>query len=163
MIHSWLCARKINTSKPSGPEGKGRPVFKKHKMNDLQSTMHFSACMDEEEGLFYVSSPKDLAHKLGCWQGINRWRELRTTELGFPKLTRKSKKWPSSIAVQRVHKAKASLAVAIQQHKANTGGSASRKCSEVAPVQGRDPLAQWQCQSSELGRAGASQHTKVLH
>lgn len=111
----------------------------------------------------FFTSPKDLAHKLGCWQGIKRWRELRTTELGFPKLTRKSKKWPSSIAVQRVHKAKASLAVAIQQHKANTGGSASRKCSEVAPVQGRDPLAQWQCQSSELGRAGASQPTKVLH
>lgn len=36
----------------------------------------------------FLTSPKDLLHRLGYWQRINGWSKLGTIELGFTKLSK---------------------------------------------------------------------------
>lgn len=125
MIHSWLSARKINTFKTSGPKGKGRPLFKKHKINDLQSRIQFPAYVDEEEGLLYVSQRFSAqTWILAVHQQMGGTRNYRA---GICKTHCKEQEMTPYIAVHRVHKAKSRLAVGIQQHKTNTAGSGYRE------------------------------------
>lgn len=157
MIHSWLSARKINTFKTSGPKGKGRPLFKKHKMNDLQSRIQFSAYMDEEEGLFYISQRfSALTWILAVHQQMEGTGNYRA---GICRTHSKEQDMTSSITVHRVHQATLNLASGIQQHKTNSSGYRSAAQSHL----GRDRGILWQSDSdsSELGRADTTQH--LLH
>lgn len=75
----------------------------------------------------FCTSPKDLVHRLGYWQCINRWGGTRNYQAEICKTHCKEQEMTPYIAVHRVHKAKSRLAVGIQQHKTNTAGSGYRE------------------------------------
>lgn len=113
MIHSWHSARKINTFKTNGLQGKGRPLFKKQRDKWFtEHSLRFQPIWMMRKD--FLTSHRDLLCRLECWQCINRWSKLRTIKLGFAKLSPKSKKWPMILLyTKQVHKAKSRYAMGI--------------------------------------------------